>query len=222
MGDVRARLVETTDAVVDGGRALAQTSDLREHEPHPVGPLAAASQLGEERSHTCRRSPAPRRTAGGRGPVVHMTHGAAGRSDPPLRGMGGCTACGSAGSRLDLLLGDVHSLKEKRSVVRPIVAEPAAVRGVRGGGRRPRPAPACDRRRGRRGRGPQSRRRGLGRDRTSGRRAAGGRPAQRASRTPDQRRLTRGRGGQRARRRQSTFFGIFFSTWYFRLVSRSA
>ena len=47
MGEVRARLVETTDAVVDGRRALAQTSDLREHEPHPVGPLAAASQLGE-------------------------------------------------------------------------------------------------------------------------------------------------------------------------------
>ena len=47
MGDVRARLVETTDAVVDGGRALAQTSDLREHEPHPVGPLATTTQLGE-------------------------------------------------------------------------------------------------------------------------------------------------------------------------------
>jgi uncharacterized protein YlxP (DUF503 family) len=32
--------------------------------------------------------------------------------------------------RLDLLLGDVHSLKEKRSVVRPLIAELARVHSV--------------------------------------------------------------------------------------------
>ena len=37
---------------------------------------------------------------------------------------------------LDVLLGDVHSLKEKRSVVRPIVAEP---RRLRRPATRPRP-----------------------------------------------------------------------------------
>ena len=43
---------------------------------------------------------------------------------------------------LDLLLGDVHSLKEKRSVVRPVVAELRRTRGQRRRGGSSGPAPA--------------------------------------------------------------------------------
>ena len=79
---------------------------------------------------------------------------------------------------LDLLLGDVHSLKEKRSVVRPIVAElRRKFERQRRRGRAPRPAPAGAGRRGRRGGGRRPLREVLDGVRAARRRTSRGRGA---------------------------------------------
>ena len=68
---------------------------------------------------------------GRRGPSAPGVHGDVGRGDMFVGTLS-----------LDLLLGDVHSLKEKRSLVRPIVAElRRKYDGGRGRGRPPGPAP---------------------------------------------------------------------------------
>jgi hypothetical protein len=48
MGEIGARLVERGDAVELGRRGSAETAQLRKDEPHPVRPLPARAQFGED------------------------------------------------------------------------------------------------------------------------------------------------------------------------------
>ena len=47
MGEVGACFGQAGDAILARGRTAAQFGELREHEPDPVGALAASAQLGQ-------------------------------------------------------------------------------------------------------------------------------------------------------------------------------
>src|SRR5215813_2819342 len=60
MAEIGARFIDRADAVKPGGRGSAETGQLGKDEPHPMSPLAARAQFGEdgfENRRLCRHKP---------------------------------------------------------------------------------------------------------------------------------------------------------------------